>query len=326
MKFSTFNQLPLTTDDFFYRHFDSLLVNDAIVIHNPPDALVVSPVFLRSTKTLEEHIVEIQEKGVKKAHIIAEDISFLRRCPGLEYIEIYPAVTARNFDYSPLYDMPNLKWVVCGTTVGWKDEQVASVDYSRMKGIQHLVISHACGHQNVTQAGEVTSMIFQFGYPLSANLNNTLPGSSLRSLAVNQAPIQSLDGIDAAVKLKRLELSSCRRLTDISALRHLKETLAYLEIDTCGKIHDFSVFSELHNLEYLILKGSNTVPNLAFLRDMPKLKYLHFTMKVEDGDLTPCFALKYVRIQNRKHYSHKDADMPKAYLNPDEAYPFVVIE
>lgn len=325
MKFSTFNQLPLYTDDFFYRAFDNLTIKDAIVVHNPQDALITSPVFLRSTKTLEEHIAEIQEKNVKKAHIVADDISFLRRCPGLEYIMVYPAVTAKDFDYSPLYDMPNLKYVVCGTTAGLKDEHVASVDYSRIKGIQHLVISHAWGHQNVADAGEVTSLIFDFGYPKAGDLRDILPGGNLRSFAVCQAPIHSLDGIEDAPKLQRLKLSNNRRLTDISALRHLKETLAFLEIDTCGKIRDFSALSELHNLEYLILKGSNPVQDLSFLNHMPKLKYLHFTMNAENGDLTPCLPLEYVRIQNRKHYSHKDSDMPKTYTDPDEAFPFTVI-
>ena len=56
MKFTTFNQLPLYTNDFVLRHLDDLAKKEALVIHNPPDALVISPVFIKSSKSLNEHI------------------------------------------------------------------------------------------------------------------------------------------------------------------------------------------------------------------------------------------------------------------------------
>ena len=72
MKFISFNQLPLYTDDFFWRE-------EAIVMFNPSDALIVSPVFLRSRKTLEEHIEYVRNNNIKKAIVIAEDINFLKQ-------------------------------------------------------------------------------------------------------------------------------------------------------------------------------------------------------------------------------------------------------
>lgn len=325
MNIISLNQLPLYTDDFFIRHFDNLKVKDAIVIHNPTDALIVSPVFLRSRKSLDEHIAYINRNNIKKALIVADDIRFLTRCPGLEYLQIFPSVTAQEFDYSPLYEMPNLKWIVCKTTTGLNDDVVASIDYSRLKGVQYLGISHSGGHVNVDQAGDVISLYFDFGFPNADNLLNSIPGKVLRNFSVCQAPIRSLDGIETAHQLQRLELCHNRRLTDISALRHLSSSLAFLEIDTCGKICDFSVLSELHNIEFLTLKGSNTLKDLSFLKDMPKLQYLHLTVNVEDGDLHLCEQVPYVRIKNRKHYSHKDADLPKDFKNPDEAFPFGAI-
>lgn len=322
MKLISFNQLPLYTDDFFIKDFDNFKVKDAIVVHNPADAVVVSPVFLRSRKSLEEHIEYIRNNNIKKAYIVADDISFLTQCPSLEYLRVLPAITAQNFDYSPLYEMPNLKWIECRTTTGLNDDLVASIDYSRFIGIKKLGISHAGGHLNVEQAGDVVSLCFDFGYPNSKNLQNTIPGKALRKFAICQAPIQSLDGIESASQLQRLELTYNRRLKDISALRYLKESLACLEIDTCGKISDFSVLTELHNLEFLILKGSNVLPNLSFLKVMPKLKYLHLTMNVADGDLSLCEQLPYARIKNRKHYSHKDTALPKNFTDPDEVYSF----
>ncbi len=325
MNLLSLNQLPIYTDDFFFRHFDNIKEKDAIVVHNPTEAVIVSPVFLRSRKTLDEHIEYINSNNIKKACIVADDISFLTQCPSLEYLQIYPAITAHDFDYSPLYEMPNLKWIECRTTTGLNDDVVATIDYSRLKGVKYLGISHAKGHVNVDQAGDILSLYFVLGFPNADNLLNSIPGKELRNFAVCQAPIQSLDGIEIACQLQRLELSHNRRLTDISALRQLSSSLAFLEIDACGRICDFSVLSELHNMEFLTLKGSNTLKNLSFLKNMPKLQYLHLTVNIEDGDLRLCEHVPYVKIKNRKHYSHKDVDLPKDFKKPDELFPFGII-
>lgn len=322
MKLTSFNQLPLQTDDFALRHLDDLTQKDALVIHNPMDSLIVSPVLLKSCKSLDEHIEYIRDHNIKKAIVVAEDVQFLSECPSLEYLWVLPAIGSSDFDYSPIYKLPNIKWLRCDTTTGLNDEQVASVDYSQFNGLRRLSIHGAKGHQNVALAGNVVSLVFDSGYPNAKDLRNSFPGTALRNFAICQAPITSLSGIEISSQLRRLELSHNRKLTDISALQNLQETLACLEIDTCGKISEFSVLEKLHNLEYLTLKGSNILPNLSFLKNMPNLKYLHLTMNVADGDLSFCEQLPYARIQNRKHYSHKDKDLPKHYTNPNEAFSF----
>ena len=68
------------------------------------------------------------------------------------------------------------------------------------------------------------------------------------------------------------------------------------------------------NLEYLILDGSQTLPDLRFLKKMPKLKFFTFSMTVEDGDLTPCLDIPYARCdKGKKHYNLKDKDLPKEH-------------
>ena len=46
------------------------------------------------------------------------------------------------------------------------------------------------------------------------------------------------------------------------------------------------------------------------------------TRNIADDDLSLCEYVPYVRMKNRKHYSHKDANLPKHFIDPDEAYPF----
>ena len=113
-----------------------------------------------------------------------------------------------------------------------------------------------------------------------------------------------------------------RYLSDISALEKIKHTIKALRIENCPKIQDFSVLHNLHNLEFLIVKGSNTLQNLSFIKNMPKLRYLHLTMNVADGDLSVCLSLSYAKIKNRKHYTHKDSELPKFYFENQIVNPF----
>ena len=325
MKFISLNQLPLYTDDFFMRDLNDNK-NDALVIFNPADALIVSPVYLRSRKSLEEHIEYIRTNNIKKAICVAEDIGFLRQCRELEYLRVFPSVTAKEFDYSPLYELKNLKWLQCETMYGEDEEKVSDIDYSRFCGLKRLGVDGAKGHINVQHADGVVSLGLYSGFPDSKSLAGNIPGRSLENLRIIESPIITLDGIEAASGLRRLELHYNRRLTDISALGKLSETLEYLEIGVCGKIKDFSVLKELKNLKFLILKGSNILPDISFIREMPDLRVFHLTMNVEDGDLSLCENLPYARVQNRRHYSHKDKDLPKAdYTDPNEIIPFEII-
>lgn len=309
------------TNDFWFRYLNDIHSRDAIVIFNPVHCIVEAPYLLRSRKTIEEHIEYIRTNNIKKAIIVAEDIRFLRECPSLEYLWIIPSDTATSFDYSPIYDLPNLKWFTCDTEYGSKVKKFASIDYSRIKGTKRLAIGSEKEHLNVKELKELQDLSCGFGYPNSSTLTDRIPGNSLLRLSLCQSHIQSLEGIEVATKLRGLNLAYNRRLTDISDLSTLKDTLAELTIQSCGKIRDFSVLSELHNMQFLTLCGSNVLPNLSFLKNMPNLKFLKLTMDVEDGDLSLCENISAVYVRNRKHFSHKDKDLPKNSVGSFDLYP-----
>ena len=302
MKFLSLNQLPLTTDDFSFRFLNDINISDAIVVHNPQEAIAVSPVLIRSKRTLREHVLYIQKNKIKKAIVVAEDIHFLKECPSLEYLLIIPSMTSNCFDYSPLYEMPNLKWLRCETMYGWKGERTATIDYSRMQNLKSLGLSGKKGNQNVNSAKNIEELYCDCGFPNSDNLEGILPNDSLTTLSINQSPIRTLDGIESATNLCNLELTYNRRLVDISAIKKLSKTLTKLKVDACGKIADFSVLSYLGNITELTLKGNNTLPNLFFLKGMPKLMAFQLTMDVEDGDISLCKNVSWKNIKHRKHF------------------------
>jgi len=112
-----------------------------------------------------------------------------------------------------------------------------------------------------------------------------------------------------------------RKLEDISALAKVKSTLKALRIVNCAKIKDFSVLSELENLELLELWGSNSLPDLKFLNNLKKLKTFIFNVNILDGDLTPCLNLSYVYCgKSKRYYNLKDKDLPKGrYIRGNES-------
>ena len=311
MKIITLNQFAPYIDDFSFISKDG--VKDIIVVCNPMESICVSPMFLRSKKTLQEHIEYINVNNIKKALIVAEDISFLRKCPCLEYLYVIPSLIAKEFDFSPLYDLPKIKWLYCETMYGDEKKQIAYVDYSKIQGLQCLFIYGKYGHQQLSKVKGLKKLFFSEGQPAKTSLEGVFDGNDLEELDICQSSLHSLKGLNVASSLRKLGLSYNRKLEDISDLSEVKNTIISLEIENCGKIKDFSVLNELCNLEKLRLVGSNKLPDLNFIHNMPKLKSFIFMMNSENGDLSMCERIPYVAIKNRKHYTHKDKDFSKVY-------------
>ena len=73
---------------------------------------------------------------------------------------IFPAISASNFDYSPIYELKNIKWLQCETIYGENEEKVCTVDYSKFQNLKRLGISGGKGHLNVKEAGDIISLFF----------------------------------------------------------------------------------------------------------------------------------------------------------------------
>lgn len=283
---------------------------DAIVIRHPSEARCFTPKLSFSTKTLQEHIDFINENHLKKAVVVAEDISFLTKCPSLQYLQIIPADNAKDFDYSPLYQMKNIAGLNCATEYGLHLSETTQIDYSYFPNIVDLDLN---GHgHNCTERLISIQRLNVFGNP-SKNLPQIVTSPHLKSLSMTQCSIRSLDGISKAEALSELSLWYNRSLSDISDLIYHNKSLKMLSIGSCPKITDFSFLDQFNNLECLELVGSNSLPNLSFLSSLKSLKCFIFDMNVLDGDLTPCLDIPCVHLlRNRKHYNFSDTDLPKA--------------
>ena len=302
----TLNQIMPWTDDFSFLSTD----NEMLVVCNPQDSICESPVYQRSKKSLEEHILFINEKQIKKALVVGDNIDFLRSCPSLEELHIIPSFDAQDFDFSPLYDLPNLRKLICQTVYGPEEDRISYVDYSKFSSLKDLVVN-GTGHNNVDILPGLKVLTFSGKQPASKTLVGSFQGADLEDLGIIESPIFSLVGLEQASKLKKMILAYNRNLEDISALECVRETLTELDIESCGRIKDFSVLEKLHKLENLRLIGRNVLPNLSFIRQMPSLKSFTFYMNAADGDLSMCLDIPFVQIQNRRHYTHKNEDFKK---------------
>lgn len=124
----------------------------------------------------------------------------------------------------------------------------------------------------------------------------------LRNVAMTQASLSSVDGIEVYNQLQRLSFTLCRNLKDLSALSKLRPSLLYL--DTCRKICVDSL-SDINSLRSLDLISCGEIKTLGFIASLPNLEELNFyETNVLDGDMTPLLRLKKVRFLKKRHFSH----------------------
>ena len=285
-------------------------VYDAIIIRNPSHSPKYKANGVYSKHTLDEYVDFINHYGIEKAEIIADDISFLRKCPTLKHLNIIPVTDETgSFDFSPLYELDEVRSIFCRTDQVRSGRKKVKVDYSRIPGLEYLSISSPV---DTEYSGIPTLKTLCISGSPATDVRDFCTSPELDTLEVRFSRINSLDGIWYAPRMQCLYLERNRSLSDINALSQVSSTLRALRIQNCPKITDFSVLEQLENLEYLFLEGSNVLPSLDFIRKMPKLKTLIVDFRIEDGDLTPCLDLSYAYCGTiRKHYNVKDHQLPR---------------
>lgn len=300
----------LMREGFVFALGDKPAVFDTLVVRFPSDACVSHPLLSVSEKTLDEHIRLINRYHLEKVIVICNDLSFIRECPSIRDISVFPADdSGENFDYSPIYQLPNLRKVNFRTVYGQNEQYKCTVDYSKIPGLTEICAANE-GHIGYETVQSLEALWIS-NSKQHKNLEKISSSSNLQSVTCIQCNIQTLRGIGNYQKLEKLALFHNRSLLDISALNNVAVSLKMLCIENCPKIKDFSVLDSLINLEHLHLYGNNLLRNLEFLKNMPKLKTFCFTMNVEDGDLSHCMSIPYVSCKNRKHFNLKDSQLPK---------------
>ena len=260
------------------------------------------------TRSIEEYQEYIRRQGIERAEIIMPNLDVLKNCPSLKHLKICPSYNASaDFDFSPLYERPEIKSLGCQNLYGSREQYLREIDYSKICGLIDLFVGVNKGTLNYNRVETLKSMGVGGFKGRNRDLTDLFCSKELDTLRLIQCGIYSLNGIETSRKMQCLYLHYNRSLSDINALRKVNGTLKALRIENCPKIEDFSVLGELENLELLELSGSNALPSLGFLKTMKNLKTFTLSMNVLDGDLSPCMDLSYVCLlytSRRIKYAH----------------------
>jgi hypothetical protein len=132
---------------------------------------------------------------------------------------------------------------------------------------------------------------------------------SLESLAVLNAPVESLRGIESLKNLKHLRLANLRKLQNLNGLEHANR-LEELDVHTCRKIESINEVASLQNLRKLQLNNDGDIASLSPLDSIDGLQTIIFyeSTNIQDGDLSPLERQKNlieVAFQDRRHYTHR---------------------
>lgn len=306
-----FSERCVVRDGFVFTAFsDAPKVYDVLVVRNPKDAQTAYRL-MNSSRTLDEHIELINNRGIKRVMIFAEDIDFITKCPGLKKLDVFPADTAKaGFDFSPLYGLDHISSLCCHTQYGKYDQHSSEIDYSYFHNLTDLCVS-GNGHLNYDKISslEHLSISSDKGH---TDLRGLCCCKALKELSLIQCTIESLDGIEHFENLQRLDLSYNKKLKSVGGIEHCAKILRALSIHNCSKLSDFSFLNALENLEHLELFGTNELTDLYFLTKMKKLKTFSFSMTVKNYDLTPCLSVPYVDLaKGNVKYNLKNRDLPK---------------
>lgn len=302
---SLLNNKYVLRDGFAFTSLKNHNIFDALIIRETLSASCVYEAYSVGSRTIDECIELINSYSLENVIIIANDLSVLKQCPSIKHFVFY--LNSKNHKMPKMSDlslMPGIRQFRVGGYDGVDELYTGGTSpfaFQKLKTLKRLNMQGTDEKSSDKQTSIKT--IEDFDLP------------ELLKLDMVKCNIKSLSGIENCPKLQWLSLSNMRSLTDISALLFLAPTLRALYIEGCPKLFDFTVVSALRNLEYLELTGKNELPNLDFIKELPKLKFLKLSMTVLDGDVSCLQSIQYVDAVCKKHYNLRSRDLPKDTTN-----------
>ncbi len=287
-------------DGFAFTSLTKSNVFDALVVRENLESASFCEAYSSGSRTLDECIELINRLELASAVLITNNTSIIKQCPSVKHFTIYTAGDGKTPKYGGIHLLPGVRQFSLGDPYGIDEIYTGGnspLVFQKLKTLKRL---HMCGiDEKSNERKDSIKTIEDLDLP------------ELMKLSLIQCGIATLAGIENCPKLQWLDLSYMRNLSDISSLSALAPTLRLLGFENCPKITDFSVISELKQLEYLELKGKNELPNLDFIKELPNLKLVNLTMNVLDGNLEYLKNMQYVDAVCKKHYNLKNKDLPK---------------
>ncbi|MBU8567558.1 hypothetical protein KM914_14120 [Virgibacillus pantothenticus] len=246
---------------------------------------------------------QLKDIIINEVFYSGRSIRFLDRIPTVESVHI---TSDKIDDFSSLYEMPNLKKLIIDATLkksldlNFLDLEELSINWSKkVIGLSSLV--------------NLKKISLSSYSPLRKDLKELENMKNLEKLELIKGNIESLKGLRKVNNLKELSLFDLKYLRSLSSSENKSDRMTDIEIQGCHKISDMKYVSCYKNLRSLIISKMGKIPSLQFVTRMKHLE--HFVIldtEIEDGDLTPCLGIDYVRFDEKNWYSHSNATFKKA--------------
>lgn len=197
-------------------------------------------------------------------------------------------------DLSPLYHLPQLKWLSIPCLKG-------GIDFSRLPTLEALYITGADQPLERLQLPLLQHLLLVSVKNKDCEFLSGL--SALQELRISGGSIEQLCGIEALDKLTSLHIQHSPKMLDISAINALKN-LQNLHVEKCSQLRDYGFLSNNKTLAEVFISELDSV---SFAPGMSALNSLQF-WDLKDGDMSPLLASKTLKEvyfhPKKKHYSH----------------------
>jgi hypothetical protein len=193
------------------------------------------------------------------------DLSYLVHFRNIKFISI-PS-EAESLD--TLYELKDLEGIQLYSNC------LNKLDFEKLKNIKCLAITEDEKINDFSKISKIEKLsLSMFSFDSLANISNL----DVKDLTLDFcSKLKSLKGIEKLQKLTNLTIGYCLKISDISSLSFIKDSLKELSISDCNKIKYWDVLEKLDNLERIKLFSvftfkKQSLSNLNFIKNMPKLK------------------------------------------------------
>lgn len=246
----------------------------------------------------------IKREGIKALKIqdrerIFSNLDFLKECDFVESISIE---TDDIVDFSGLKYLKKLRIFSCGFLK-------QKIDFSSFPDLEWLSISY---NKNVVGLSECKKLYWLYieNYKKS-DLYEIQDLIHLEYLWLTNSAIESLEGIEKMVNLKRIEIDTARKLTSLKGLHENFNKLAHLYIYNAKNLTNYDTIHFLKHLIQLELRRTGEINSISFIDHLPNLKIATIGLKVLDGNMAYLKRLDRAGFIDYPHYTHKLKDFIK---------------
>jgi Leucine-rich repeat (LRR) protein len=245
---------------------------------------------------VREQVVELelnQGKGWTGA-----DIRFVSRLTGLLSFEIFHFNIR---DIQPIHDLHKLRRLGVTTYCS------TALDFGAFPELESCGLEWRPGAESLFACTTLTDLFVNRYKGKDCRAVSGL--TRLESLALLNAPLKSLDGLEGLTRLRSLRLAGLRALRELRGIEQLTN-LEELDVHSCRGISSIDEVGQLQHLRKFHLNEDGPIASLKPLDKLSGLESIVFygSTNIVDGDLSPLARQKNllnVSFQNRRHYSHR---------------------